>query len=323
MKFLKYAVVAAAFSVISCGKSEGNRWDVAVNQTAEPLHLTDISEKFYDLNFPFSQFKAEFPWFQGTVPDEEYAQRRQDSAEVRIYREALVKLDKSRIQKDLQNLFSHVKYYFPKFESPKVFLYSSALLGATDPVFYKADGNMLFIDITGFLGENHSLYKSIPLYFQKSMTPQNLVPKVAEILANELVMDGSGRTKFTDKMVREGKILILQDAFLPNTSDHLKIGYTQPQYQWAKDNEENIWNYFVENNLLFSDNEGLGDRFLAPGPFSKFYTEIDNQSSPRIGAFTGWQICRSYFKKNPETKLTDFLKMDAIEIFNGSAYKGK
>jgi hypothetical protein len=31
------------------------------------------------------------------------------------------------------------------------------------------------------------------------------------------------------------------------------MNYTQKQYEWATGNEANIWNYFVESNLIFGD----------------------------------------------------------------------
>ena len=73
------------------------------------------------------------------------------------------------------------------------------------------------------------------------------------------------------------------------------MNYTPKQYDWAKENEVNIWNFFVENNLIFSDDIRLSERFIKPAPFSKFYTEIDNESSPQIGIFIGWEICKKFF----------------------------
>ena len=46
--------------------------------------------------------------------------------------------------------------------------------------------------------------------------------------------------------------MILQDAFLPETMDQYKIHYSKDQQSWAISNEENIWNYFVENDLLLA-----------------------------------------------------------------------
>jgi hypothetical protein len=124
-------------------------------------------------------------------------------------------------------------------------------------------------------------------------------------------------------MVYQGKLMTLQDAFLPNTPEYLKMNYTEKQYQWSVSNEANIWNYFVENNIIFGEDHRLEERFILQGPFSKFYTEIDNKSSPQVGIFIGWQICKKYLQEKPETKLNDFLVMDATAIFNDSEFKPK
>ncbi|WP_267401535.1 MULTISPECIES: gliding motility protein GldB [unclassified Chryseobacterium] len=307
----------------SCKKESQNQWNVEVKNPAEKVEITDISKEFYDQNVPLDQFKSKFPWFQGTVSDADFGKRRADSQEVKVYKEAIAKIDVQKLQKELHELFSHIKYYFPQFKSPKVFLFSSALQMVQDPIFYESKENLLFIDVTGFMGENNANYKGLEMYFQKSMNPNNIVPKVSQIFAEGFVKESPDHQKFIDQMMLNGKIMILQDAFLPSFPDYLKMNYTQKQYDWAVANEANIWNYFVENNLLFGDDHRLEERFLSPGPFSKFYTEIDNESSPQIGIYTGWQICKSYLKEKPETKLLDFLKMDATVIFNQSGYKPK
>lgn len=307
----------------SCKKEPENQWKVEVKNTAEKVELTDISKEFYDQALPLDHFKAKFPWFQGTVSDADFGKRRADAKEIKIYKEAASKIDQAKLQKELQDLFSHIRYYFPKFKTPKVYLFSSALQMVQDPIFYDAEGNLLFIDITGFMGDGNANYKGLELYFQKSMNPQNIVPKVSQIFAENIITESPDHQKFIDKVILNGKIMMMQDAFLPDTPDYLKMNYTKKQYDWAVANEANIWNYFVESNLIFGDDPRLVERFISPGPFSKFYTEIDNESSPMIGIFTGWQICKAYFKQKPETKLVDFLKLDATKIFNEAVYKPK
>lgn len=325
MKIFRITVLSLGLvlALDSCKKETQNPWNVEVKTPAEKVEITDISKAFYDQNLPLDQFKAEFPWFQGTVSDADFVKRRTDEGETKIYKEAIAKIDQKKLQADLHDLFSHIKYYFPEFKSPKVYLFSSALQMVQDPIFYDVKGNLLFIDVTGFLGEGNKHYKGLEMYFQKSMNPNNIVPKVAQIFAEGFVKESPDHQKFIDTMILNGKIMILKDAFLPTYPEYLKMNYTQKQYQWAVDNEANIWNYFVENNLIFGDDHRLEDRFIAPGPFSKFYTEIDNESSPQVGVFTGWQICKEYLKEKPDTQLQDFLKTDATVIFNQSGYKPK
>jgi hypothetical protein len=325
MKFFRYLLFSAVFlmGMNSCKKNSENLWKVEVKNPVEKVELIDISKELYDPQISLETFTQKYPFFQGTVPNEDFAERRKDPEEIKIYQEAISKIDLIKLNKELASLFSHIKNYFPNFTEPTVFIYSSALQGAADPIFYQDKENMLFIDITGFMGENNPNYKGMEQYFQKSMNPKNILPKVSLILAEYFVTPAGDSQKFSDQMVYHGKLMTLQDAFLPQESEALKINYTPDQYDWAKANEANIWNYFVESNLVFSDDQRLAERFINPAPFSKFYTEIDNESSPQIGIFTGWQICKKFYQEKPETKLADFLKMNAQEIFNQSNYKPK
>lgn len=311
------------FFLHNCKKESQNLWKVEITNPAKEVKVVDISKEFYNAKVPLNEFKAKYPWFQGTVPDEDFGERRLDSSEAKIYKEAISKIDINKLNTELTDLYSHIKYYFNDFPEPQVFLYSSALQGVMEPIFYKQKENMIFIDITGFMGDNNPNYKGLENYFQTSMNPQNIVPKVSKIIAENFVQPNSSEQKFLDELVYHGKIQTLQDAFLPNFPANLKMNFTQKQYDWAKENEVNVWNFFVENNLVFSDDLRLNDRFIKPAPFSKFYTEIDNESSPQIGIFIGTQICKKFFEEKPETKLPEFLKLSAQEIFNQSNYKPK
>ena len=325
MKFFKYVLVSAVFllGLNSCEKTPENQWKVTLKNPAEKVELSDISKEYYDSKILLEDFTKKYPWFQGTVPDEDFATRRMDEEEIKIYKEAISKIDPVKLNKELSDLFAHVKIYFPGFQTPKVFLYSSALQGMMEPVFFEPRENLVFIDITGFMGDNNPNYKGVETYFQASMNPQNIIPKVSETVAKNFVLPNAKQQKFIDELVYHGKILTLQDAFLPDFPDYLKMNYTQKQYEWAQENEVNIWNFFVENNLVFSDDIRLNERFIKPAPFSKFYTEIDNESSPQVGIFMGWQICKKFYKENPDTPLAAFLQLDAQKIFNDSKYKPK
>lgn len=325
MKFFRYLLCTSILYTLptSCKKDAENVWQTDVRPNGQTIKIHDISKEFYDLRLPLEVFQQKYPWFQGTVSDEDYAIRRADTAEAKIYRDAIAKIDQEKLARELTQLFSRIKHYFPEIKTPEVFLYSSALQGIMEPVFYHDEENKLFIDVSAFMGENNANYQGVESYWQTSMNPQNIVPKVSLVFAQHFVPQKFDHQKFIDELVYNGKIMTLQDAFLPEFRDELKIGYTPKQLGWAVANEVNIWSYFVENNLVFSDDQRLKERFINPGPFSKFYTEIDNESSPRIGIFVGWQICRKFYNEKPGTKLTDFLQLDSQTIFNESNYKPK
>ena len=92
--------------------------------------------------------------------------------------------------------------------------------------------------------------------------------------------------------------------------------------QWAQENEEEIWRYFIEEELLYSTDAKLPTRFIVDAPFSKFYLEIDNESPGRIGQFIGWQIVRAYMENN-DTSLSELMTLNPEALFRQSKYKPK
>lgn len=322
----KITVLFACFSLLifnSCKKDPKDVWNVKVETLAEKVQITDISKEFFDANVPLEQFQAKYPWFQGSVKNDVFELRRKNPEEIKAYKFAASKIDLNKLSTDLSALFARVKHYFPNFKNPKVYTFSSSTQMYQEPILYDPQQGFLFIDISGFMGEKSEFYKGIEEYFKKSMNPENLLPKTSEAIAFTIVPFSRNEQKFIDQLMYNGKIMTLQDAFIPEVPDHLKMSATSAQYEWDKANEVNVWDYFVENDYVFSADPRLVERFISPGPFSKFYTEIDKESSPQVGIFTGWQIARKFFEKNPETKLQDFLQMSATDIFNKSEYKPK
>ena len=124
---------------------------------------------------------------------------------------------------------------------------------------------------------------------------------------------------FLDKIIYYGKILYYKD-FCLKIEDRLKIGYSKDKMKWAKENEYFVWTYFIENNILFNPDNNLMNQFIFDAPFSKFYLEIDNESSEKIGKYIGWQIVKSYMNNN-DVSLKELLKTSPTDIYNKSKYK--
>lgn len=329
MKTLHWVGILMLFLVISCGKE--NRWDVDLPEEKVKLQYTDISKDFFDTNIPFGEVKEKYPFFfLDTVSNQTWEKQRRDPFERSVY-DSVVQVFKQygKTQEELENLFTYYKYYFPKNTIPHIFTFSSTLQeNIYNPVLYGAKEGVMFIALDGFLGTNNQLYKQqAPLkvydYMAVNMNPENLPPAVVRAIGMEIIPFNIRQQTFGDLMVDEGKRLILADALLPETPDHLKIGFTPNQMQWAQANEGDVWNYFVEQNMIFETDKSLRQRFLDYAPFSKFLNEIETESPGRMGVYIGWQICKAYLEKNEELTLEQFLNTDTQTIFNGSKYKPK
>nr|WP_240673185.1 gliding motility lipoprotein GldB [Aequorivita sp. H23M31] len=266
------------------------------------------------------KLKSQYPlFFPRQYKDSLWIEKMTDTLQEELEQEVILKFpNNDKLEDILVPLFQHIKYYFPKFDTPKV-------VTATSDVDYRnkvllAD-SILVIALDNYLGSEHRFYSGIDLYISKEMKPSRIGPDVAEAYAMNYIKPPKNAA-FLSQIIYYGKELYLKDLWLPNTSDADKIGYSEEEYKWAEENELYMWRYFIENELLYDTNPKLGARFINPAPFSKFYLEIDNESPGMLGRYLGWKIVRSYMKNN-SVEVQRLMITDADEIFKNSKYKPK
>jgi len=150
------------------------------------------------------------------------------------------------------------------------------------------------------------------------MVPEFVTIDISELISSRYVEIPLDR-KFISKIIYHGKLLFLMKEV--SGIDPLKaLGFNKNNKDWMIENENNVWKYFVENDLLFSTQSSLDYRFLANAPFSKFGLSIDFESPPMVGRWIGYQIVKSYSKKN-KSNLNDLLSQDNYELYLKSNYK--
>lgn len=261
-------------------------------------------------------FPAFFPvQYKDSVWVEKLTDTLQNQLEEEVFK---VFPEEKNLEENLSSLFQHIKYYFPQFSPPVV-------ITATSDVDYRnkvilAD-SILVLALDNYLGSEHEFYLGIDKYIKKEMKPSQLWQDIAEVYAREYIKPPSNAA-FLGQIIYYGKMQYLKDVWFPNSSDADKIGYSEDEIKWSEENELYMWQYFVENELLYSTDQKLGARFINPAPFSKFYLEIDNDTPGMLGRYLGWQIVRSYMKNN-DTSVQQLMVTEADEIFNKSKYKPK
>ncbi|MEL4307972.1 gliding motility lipoprotein GldB [Joostella sp. CR20] len=264
------------------------------------------------------KLKSTYPYlFPAEFSDDVWFSRMNDSLQKDIFKEIQLQFrDFQKEESEIKSVFQHVKYYYPNFESPKVVTVISDV-DYKNRVIY-AD-SLLLIGLDNYLGASHKYYGGIQQYIKKNFEAEQIPVDVARTLAKSKVPSVQSRT-FLAQLVYFGKLYYLMDLFYPSAEKNKIMGYTQNEYNWALANENYIWRYFIERELLFSTEAKLNERFINPAPFSKFYLELDNESPGRLGQFIGWQIVSSYMQNN-EVSLQQMLNTSAEELFNKSKYK--
>lgn len=218
-------------------------------------------------------------------------------------------------EEEFKNAFRYYKYYFPEREIPQIVTFiSEYTYGA-----FTYEG-ILGVGLDFFLGEDYPLYDPnvFPQYIRKTMNKEHLVSRGMEAVANDLVGDPRGE-KLLDLMINNGKILYVLDCFLPHTPDSIKLGYTQAETEWCEINELQMWTHFLGENLLYSTNLRDIRKLVDHSPNSP---GMPAEAPGRTANWTGWQIVKSFMKRNPEVTLTQLIEItDAQQILNQAKYK--
>ena len=312
-----YCILFLLLTVYSCKKEDQVENEISkidVNLVVERFDRAVSDAGPQDLG----QLKMAFPFmFSKHIPDSVFIARISDTLQNELLEEVNKKFDDfSAIEAEITGLFKHLKYYDITFSEPRV-------ITLTNNVTYRdkviVTDTILLIPLDNYLGQEHEYYANIPKYITQNMEPSQIVSNIASDYAKRYTFQSQKKT-LLDDMIYFGKQLYFKDKIIPFKTDEEKIGYTQLQIEFAKNNEGEIWTNFIENEYLYSTDTTLPGRFIADAPFSKFYLQLDRESPGRLGQYIGWQIVKAYMNNN-DVPFLDMMKKDAVEIFNKSNYK--
>lgn len=221
---------------------------------------------------------------------------------------------------ELLDAFKHIKYYYPEWKVPKLVTYISGFQVQT-PI----GSGYVGIGLDMFLGNKSKFYpalvESVPRYISRRFTPENITPRVVEVITREdLFPELENDKSLLAKMVYNGKLLYFMKAIQPDLADSTIIGYSKQQMDWAQTYESDTWAYFLEQDLLYNTDYMKIQKYLAEAPFTPGLGQ-KNDSAPKLGLFIGWQIVKHYMENNPEVDLKKLMLMkDAQQILTQAKY---
>ena len=239
-----------------------------------------------------------------------------DTMIVNLKREADQRIDRAGLKHDFTEAFKHYRFYFPRKVVPAVY---TCISGLNESVVL-AD-SLIGISLDKYLGADFDYYPrlGLPAYKIRNMHPQKIVPEALYFWAMTEYPISMQASKVIESMIYEGSLLYFVDAMQPQVHDSLKIGYTNEQLEFCKASEGAMWAYLAEHNLLFSTKRMDIKRYVDDGPYTSSFTP---ESPGRVGVWLGWQIVRSYMKKNPEVALKQLMEnQDYLQVLNESGYQ--
>lgn len=233
--------------------------------------------------------------------------------------------DLSAIQDEFHRAFQYAKYYFPEKNTPNLYTCISEYTIA----------NFLFADEEGHdalgIGLDFFLYPEVdykaldpsnPIfsdYLSRTFTKEHLVRKTMESWIDDWVGGVPAQGQMIDYIIHNGKKLYLLDKLMPALPDSILQEFTGPQMEWCRQNELEIWSFFIDQNLLYSNEMRKFNKYVFPGPTSAGMPEA---SPGQTGNYIGYRIIQAYMRQHPDVSLASLIaEKDVRKILNESKYK--
>jgi gliding motility-associated lipoprotein GldB len=317
---MKLYLLPVVFCLFFWSCDQKSKVEKAIEETPVTIKVERFDKIFFETPPQhLAKVKKQFPYFfSPQINDTVWLNKMQTPIWREVYSEVQKKYSNiESVQNDLEALYKHIKYYFPETKQPKLITLISDMDYNNKAIY--AD-SLVIVSLELYLGKDHKFYQ-FPKYIKQNFEQSQIMPDIVTSFSTRKIVPPTDKN-FLSQMIYFGKQLYLKDVLLPESSDADKIGYTPEQIVWCQENEGYIWRYFIERQMLFSDDQKLTNRFIDPAPFSKFYLEIDNDSPGQVGSWIGWQMVRSFMANNDVT-VAELMKTDAKEIFEKSKYKPK
>ena len=229
--------------------------------------------------------------------------------------------DMSETEERLSKAFRYYKYYFPEKSIPEVF---TCISGFNNSIITGA--NMIGICLDRYLGADCDFYPRLGIYKYLSdrMTPSYIVPDcILGWGTSEWSYQGAGYSKdnVLAQIVHEGKLKYYQKCMIPDVTDEILFGFKADQMEFCLNNEDQMWQYLLEHDLLFSTDQLVIRKLTGEAPFTSYFT---NESPGRAAVWIGFRIVESYMDKNSDISLDELMNnTDVQNILEKAKYSPK
>ncbi len=330
-------LILIATSFFSCSDKENvpDVSDIKVNLTVQRFEKDFFSMDTMQMENAFNQLQSKYPSFLNdflynilALPPQKDSALQMAKKFLYDYKPVYDAAEKQftstkKIEEQLTRGLQFVKYYFPKYTLPQNLI---TFVGPIEGYANVLTQGGLAVGLQLYLGKDYPVYHSAyisevyPAYQQRRFEPDYIVVNCMKNMVSDVYPENNriNGEPLIYQMIEAGKRLYLLDKFLPETADSLKTGYTQKQLDGCFKNEGLIWNYFVQNNLLFITDPIQTRDYMSDGP----RTEALGPDSPGfIGQFVGWQIIKKWLSSHDKITPEQLLQIPGKQIYEEAKYK--
>ena len=206
-------------------------------------------------------------------------------------------------EKEMNKAFKYLRHHFGDSLLPESIFYLNKLFSQVS-----CSESNIAVGLENYISPNSTVIESLPSselhswqrdrmdidYLERDV----LLSWIQVKLFNEI--DG----KLAEHIIQAGKILYVLNAAFPKQEEAYILRYTDEQFDWAKKNEAAVWNYLVEQQMLFKIDMRSRTNFLNEGPKT---VGLSDDAPDRMGQFLGYRIVKGYMNKNKALSLSELL----------------
>jgi hypothetical protein len=219
------------------------------------------------------------------------------------------------LEEELSDGFRHYLYHFPDSLPPRVVAYVSRFNQGLFTV-----GHFVGVGLDQYLGSDCSYYQQMgtPNYLVQKKVPARVPLDVMTAWATSIYPYNDSLDNVLSRMIWHGQIAWFVDAMYPGIDEILKMGFTDDQMEWCRNNQKQMWTHLVEEKLLFSSDPLNIRKLVEDAPYTSFYT---SESPGRAAVWQGWQIVKAYAARNPKLTVHQLMSQrNYQEILRESRY---
>jgi len=213
-------------------------------------------------------------------------------------------------EEELEEAFRHYLSYFPERQVPSVV---TCITGFNNSII--TGDSVIGIGLDRYLGRDSEYYPRLEIYryMAARMNPYNIVPDcIYGWGASEWDYEGMDYTddNVLTILIHEGKLKYFEKCMLPEVNDTIHFGFTADQMKFCMNNEQQMWQYLIEYDLLFSTDQFVVRKLTGNAPFTSYFT---NESPGRAAIWIGFRIVESCMMKNRDMSLDDLMGTKDIQ----------
>lgn len=329
MKQGRLLLIPSLLLLILVPACERNHYRVNISSVTVNTRIVRFEKDLFTLdpgniNPALQRLKTEYPGFlqlfswvinTGNIEDQAFGENLQGFITDRLNNEvydSVLKIypDLSALDNELNRAFRHYRYYFPGKKIPAIY---TCITGFNNSII--TGDSVLGISLDRYLGKNSGYYRRLQVYkyVAERMTPENVVPDCVygwgssewDFEAMKYPVDN-----VLCELIHEGKLKYFGKCMLPDVPDELLFGFTPDQMKFCRNNEDQMWEYLIEKNLLFSTEKFTLRKLVGEAPFTSYFS---NESPGRAAVWIGFRLVESFMIKNPDYSLDELMNETDIQ----------